>query len=308
MDVLTSLSPRPARWAPMGEITQWMAGNLSPRARVLTALLPALVVTAYFVLGYIAYHLRVLIKGVPSQYDKDARGRSGLMGRHMRYYFFWLINPLWRLVLASGLSANAVTALAAAMGVGAAVAAGFGRFALAGWLFILSGTLDVFDGRLARARNQVSPAGAAIDSILDRYTDSLMLVGLAIYYRDSWVLVPVLFTLVGTSVVPYVRAKSEALGFAMQDGLMQRAERIMYLGGTVALSPILEAWLFPDVRRPVHWLAAAGIIFLCVTSNATGISRFVRLVQRIKAGHAGSPGVDGANKTSGDRDSKHQAA
>jgi phosphatidylglycerophosphate synthase len=297
--------PRSSPVAQMGELTQWMAGNLSPRARVLTALLPAIIVSSYFILGYIAYHLRVLIWGTPSQYDKDARGRSGLMGRHMRYYFFWLINPLWRLVLASGLSANAVTGLAAVLGAGAAVAAGFGRFALAGWLFILSGTLDVFDGRLARARNQVSPAGAAIDSILDRYTDSLMLVGLGIYYRDSWVLIPVLLTLVGTSVVPYVRAKSEALGFPIQDGLMQRAERIMYLGGTVALSPILEAWLFPDVRHPVHWLAAAGIVFLCVTSNYTAITRFVKLVRRIKAAHAGNSGK--SDSTGGARD-KHQAA
>jgi phosphatidylglycerophosphate synthase len=288
----------------MGDFTHWMAGDLSPRARVLTALLPAIVVSAYFILGYIAYNLRALIWGVPRQFEKDTRGRSTLMGAHMRYYFFWLTNPVWRLILASGISANAVTALAAVLGVGAAVAAGFGRFAMAGWLFIFSGMLDAFDGRLARAHNQVSPAGAAIDSVLDRYTDSLMLVGLAVYYRDSWVLLPVLLALVGTSVVPYVRAKSEALGFPVRDGLMQRAERIMYLGGTVALSPILEAWLFPHVRHPVHWLAAAGIVFLCITSNATGVSRFVKLVRGITAAHASA----GDKEASAADRGKNQAA
>src|SRR5215207_1943758 len=147
----------------MGELTSWITGDLSPRARVLTALAPALIVSAYFIIGYGAYVLRCAIWGPPRQFEKDARGRTAFIGTHLRLYFFWLVNPLFRLLLASGLSANAVTGLAATMGAGAALAAAAGRFALAGWLFIFSGILDVMDGRLARARNQVSPAGAAID-------------------------------------------------------------------------------------------------------------------------------------------------
>jgi phosphatidylglycerophosphate synthase len=273
----------------MNELISWITGDMGPRARVVTALLPAIVVSAYFLLGYVAYNVRCLVWGVPREYEKDARGRTALVGYHLRVYFFWVINPLWRVLLASGLSANAVTGLAATLGVGAAIAAAFGRFALAGWLFIFSGILDAMDGRLARARNQVSPTGAAIDSILDRYIDSLMLVGLGLYYRNTWVVVAVFLALVGTSVVPYVRAKSEALGFPIRDGLMQRTERIMYLGSAVALSPIFEALFFPDDRRPMHWLAVAGIVFLSVTSNATALSRFRRLVLAIAAGHGAAP-------------------
>jgi phosphatidylglycerophosphate synthase len=271
----------------MGELTNWIAGDLTPRARVLTALAPAIIVSGWFIVGYIAFALRCWIWGPPRQFEKETRGRTAFIGTHLRLYFFWMVNPLWRLLLASGLSANAVTGMAAAAGLGAAVAAGAGRFGLAGWLFILSGIFDVMDGRLARAHNQVSPAGAAIDSILDRYTDSVMLIGLGFYYRDQhWVLLAVMLALMGTSVVSYVRAKSEALGFPVRGGNMQRAERIMYLGGTVALAPIFEAVMFPHDRRPVHWLAVAGIVFLCVTSNSTAVTRFVTLVRSINAGHA----------------------
>jgi phosphatidylglycerophosphate synthase len=289
----------------MGELTNWIAGDLTPQARVLTALAPAIVVSTYFVVGYGAYNLRCWIWGPPKQFEKDARGRTAFIGTHLRLYFFWMVNPLWRLLLASGLSANAVTGMAAASGLGAALAAGAGRFSLAGWLFILSGIFDVMDGRLARAHNQVSPAGAAIDSILDRYTDSLMLIGLGFYYRNQgWVLLAVMLALMGTSVVSYVRAKSEALGFPVRGGNMQRAERIMYLGGTVALAPIFEAVMFPHDRRPMHWLAVAGIVFLCVTSNSTAVTRFVSLVRAITAAHA--QGTDpGVRKR---QSSKEQAA
>jgi phosphatidylglycerophosphate synthase len=205
------------------------------------------------------------------------------VGYHMRYAFFFVVNPIWRLLLASGISANAVTATAAVLGGGAGVAAAFGHFGLAGWLFIFSGILDAMDGRLARARNQVSPAGAAIDSILDRYIDALMLIGLGIHYHDSWVVVPVLLALLGTSLVPYVRAKSEALGFPVRDGVMQRTERIVYLGTTVAMSPVVDAIFFPRDPHPTYWFAVAGIVFLAVVSNATAISRFVALVHALTA-------------------------
>ena len=261
-------------------------GLQSPRGSVLATLLPVLVVAAYFFVGYLAYNVRCLLRGVPRDFEKDARGRTALVGFHMRYAFFWVVNPLWRLLQASGLSANAVTATAAVLGVAAAGAAAFGHFGLAGWLFIFSGILDAMDGRLARARGEVTPAGAAIDSILDRYTDALMLIGLGVYYRDSLVVLPVLLALLGSSLVPYVRAKSEAMGFPVRDGLMQRTERIVYLGTTVALSPVFEAIFFPNDPHPTHWLAVAGITFLAVASNLTAVTRFVTLVNALTAAAA----------------------
>jgi phosphatidylglycerophosphate synthase len=257
----------------------WFTGDLTPNMRVFTALLPAIVVSAYFLIGYAVYAIRTAVWGEFTDPESASRGRTALMGYHLRYYFFWIITPLWRLILASGISANGVTAIAGMLGVGAATACAYGRFALGGWLFLFSGILDALDGRVARARNQVTPAGAAIDSILDRYTDSLMLVGLGLYYRQSWVLIFVFAALVGTSIVPYVRAKSEALGFPIRDGLMQRAERLLYFGGAVALAPIFEALVFPHERHPQHWLAIAGIVFLAITSNLTAISRFRKLVR-----------------------------
>jgi phosphatidylglycerophosphate synthase len=265
----------------MNELWRWIVGDLTPTTRVLTALLPALLASGYFVLGLVAYAVRCALWGPPRQYEPDARGRSALVGYHLRLFFFWIINPLWRLLLRSGLSANTVSALAWLLGVGAAVACGFGRFALGGWLFLLSGTLDALDGRLARAHNQVSPAGAAIDSILDRYIDALMLIGLGIYYRGQWPLVPAMLALMGSLLVPYVRAKGEALGFPVRGGLMQRTERILYLGGAVALSPIVEAIFFPDHPHPAHRLAIAGILLLAVTSNLTAAFRFATLVRAI---------------------------
>jgi phosphatidylglycerophosphate synthase len=257
---------------------EWVAGNLPPHTRVLAALLPAMVVMTYFLGGYALYALRCAIWGERHDRESESRGRSIFMGYHLRNYFAWVTRPIFKLVLATGLPPIAVTTFAAVLGIAAGAAIAAGRFAIGGWLFLFSGILDTMDGRLARLRNEVSPAGAAVDSVLDRYVDAVMLIGLGWYYRESWVLLLVMFAMLGTSVVPYIRAKGEGMGVAIKDGAMQRAERMLYLGGSVAVSPIFEALLFPFDRHPNHYVAIGGICFLAVTSNLTAVNRFRHLV------------------------------
>ena len=269
-----------------------MTGNLTPAWRVLTAILPAIVASAYFVVGYLVFLLRFGLHRIPRDSEIETRGQSFLVTSHARHYFIWVISPLWRLLVATNISANTVTALAALLGVAAGVAVAFGRFALGGWLFLASGILDVLDGRLARFRSRATRAGAAFDSVLDRYVDFAMLAGLGWYYRDRWVLPVVFLAMLGTSLVPYVRAKSEAFRAPVASGLMQRAERLVYLGGSVALSPILEALLFPAQRHPMHWLAVAGIVLVAVGSNITAASRLRVLLVTLDNMDAGVTPLD----------------
>lgn len=257
--------------------------DLSPAFRVWSALAPALLVTAWFLLGLAAFSLRSALWGMPRDAETASRGASVLVRPFLRHYFFWLLRPLWRLVTSTGVPPTALTTSSVLLGLGAGAAAAAGRFALAGWLFIFSGVLDALDGRLARWRGQATPWGAAIDSTLDRIVDGAVLIGLAWYYRASWVLAPCLAAMLGTAMVPYVRARGEALGVMVKDGLMQRVERIMLLGVGMALSPVLEALAFPGERRPMHWLAVVALVVLAVTSNYTGLARLVVVVRTLQA-------------------------
>jgi phosphatidylglycerophosphate synthase len=245
-------------------------------------LLPAALICLYFFVGLIAFSLRSAIWGLTHDRDIEASGRTMLIGVYLRNYFSFVIRPLWWVVSASGISPNGITTLAMLVGGASGVAVALGHFALGGWLFILSGILDTLDGKLARARGRVTPAGAAFDSLLDRYADGAVLVGLAVYFRGSWVLLPTLAAIFGTSMVPYVRAKAESFGVAMKDGLMQRPERVMTLGVAVALSPIVEALLPATHAHPTQRLASIGIVLLAVTSNATAIGRIARLLAALR--------------------------
>jgi CDP-diacylglycerol--glycerol-3-phosphate 3-phosphatidyltransferase len=124
-----------------------------------------------------------------------------------------------------------------------------GFWLLAGLAIILSGLLDLFDGVAARKLGKVTALGGFLDSVLDRYSDLLLLLALLIdglRKGDSSLVLLISFASMGTVLIPYVRAKAEALQISCTVGLMERAERIILLSvGT------LFQWM-----EPILWILA----------------------------------------------------
>ena len=276
----------------METIIDLIVGNLTTNQRIWSSLAPALFATGYFVFGGMLYFLRVRIKGDFHDSEIEGRGESKLLTMNTRLAFFWVLSPLWRLVSKSKIPPNAITTLSVLMAFAAGFSAAAGRFALAGWLYILAGILDVVDGRLARLTDTASRRGEALDSILDRYADGAILMGLSWYYADTWVLFPCLLALVGSQIVPYVRARGAALGVQVKIGLMQRAERIVYLGGLTALSPVLEALVRPEDPKPIHALAVVGVVLLAISTHVTALQRLVYLLNALDESETDSPLLD----------------
>jgi CDP-diacylglycerol--glycerol-3-phosphate 3-phosphatidyltransferase len=129
-----------------------------------------------------------------------------------------------------------------------------------GALFMaLAGVLDILDGSLARVSGQASPFGAFLDSVLDRYSDLLVLAGLVFLFsrlgrREA--VVAVLLALIGTVMVSYTRARAESVDVECRVGLMERGERML----------VLIAGALLDLLVPAVWLVAIG-------ANATAVHR-----------------------------------
>jgi CDP-diacylglycerol--glycerol-3-phosphate 3-phosphatidyltransferase len=107
-----------------------------------------------------------------------------------------------------------------------------GYWFLAGLGIILSGLFDLFDGVAARKLGKMTALGSFLDSVLDRYSDLLLLLAILVYYLkrgESDIVVLTSFVSMGTVLIPYIRAKAEALQVPCNIGLMERAERIILL-------------------------------------------------------------------------------
>ncbi len=124
-----------------------------------------------------------------------------------------------------------------------------GFWLYAGLAIILSGLFDLFDGVVARKLGKVTAFGGFLDSVLDRYSDLLLLLALLIEgvkKGETRIILLASFASMGTVLIPYVRAKAETLQIPCTVGFMERAERIILLSiGT------LFQWM-----EPILWILA----------------------------------------------------
>jgi CDP-diacylglycerol--glycerol-3-phosphate 3-phosphatidyltransferase len=141
---------------------------------------------------------------------------------------------------------NQLTALGVTLcGVGA-VLVGFENrnellfFWLGAAAFIIGSILDILDGALARVGGKQSAFGAFLDSLVDRVGEGFMLAAVALVFARDENLVAVVLTaaaIAGSFLVPYARAKAEALGLRGDVGIGSRAERVVVISAGLILAP-----------------------------------------------------------------------
>ncbi|MFT5386360.1 MAG: CDP-diacylglycerol--glycerol-3-phosphate 3-phosphatidyltransferase, partial [Saprospiraceae bacterium] len=153
-----------------------------------------------------------------------------------------VINPFIEVLIKAGVSPNAITTAGLVLNMIAAVVLVIGAetgdrgdhsyLGWAGVIILLAGLFDMMDGRLARLGKMESTFGALYDSVLDRYSEMFMFLGICYYlvsfdYFISSVLAFV--AMIGSMMVSYTRARAEGLGVDCSVGWMQRPERILLI-------------------------------------------------------------------------------
>ncbi|HZC29963.1 MAG TPA: CDP-alcohol phosphatidyltransferase family protein [Gaiellaceae bacterium] len=111
---------------------------------------------------------------------------------------------------------------------------------LAATLFVVGSVLDILDGALARAGGKSSPFGAFLDSTTDRVGEGAMLAAIALVFArqgKEWAVVVDVVAVAGSFLVPYARAKAEAIGLRGDVGLGSRAERVVVITAGLVLAP-----------------------------------------------------------------------
>lgn len=170
---------------------------------------------------------------------------------------------------------NTLSLIALLAGLGAGTLIALERPFLAGISIIICGIFDILDGKVAVKTKNKSLFGAIFDSTLDRYSEFFIYLGLAIYFRIHWALWLAIFAFLGSTMVSYTRARAEGLGIECKLGIMQRAERIVFL----ALGSIVGS-IF-KVFDPAM-IVVLGMI--AVFSNITAFQRtfYVKKVEKQK--------------------------
>lgn len=173
-----------------------------------------------------------------------------------------------RALALSRIHPNALTFIGLLINIGAAVLLASGRFRWAGAVIIGAAIFDMVDGRVARETNRVTRFGAFFDSVIDRYSDLGLLMGLLVYYAsiDRYFYVVLTAVVMTASVlISYSRARAENIIPLCKVGFMERPERIVLL--------IIGA-LF-DRMAAVLWVIA-------VLGNLTVVHRMIYTYQEAR--------------------------
>ena len=149
-----------------------------------------------------------------------------------------IISPATSALIRWGVHPNAVSLVGFAVTVAAGVLYHFDHVRWAGFCILGGGVLDILDGQVARLSGLASKFGAFFDSTLDRISEIVVFLGLLSLYTqygrqlaDVWMVYVIALAMGGSLMVSYTRARAEALGLYCSVGLMQRAERVLLLGG-----------------------------------------------------------------------------
>ncbi len=173
---------------------------------------------------------------------------------------------------------------------------------------LFAGIFDMFDGAMARVCNSATTFGAFYDSTLDRYSESIILLGLLFYalqrpdlhdnywpfaHEQLWMIALIYMAVVGSLMVSYTKARAEGLGLECKTGLLARPERVVILA--IGLLSGTSIW---------------ALVLLAVFSQVTAIERIVhvwritncagRTAQLSEAGNTSVDVLSEANSTSTD--------
>jgi CDP-diacylglycerol---glycerol-3-phosphate 3-phosphatidyltransferase len=162
-----------------------------------------------------------------------------------------ILGAIVRWVSRSRINPNALTFIGLLINIGCGVLYGYGMFFRAGLLMILANIFDMLDGEVARLRGRVTMFGAFFDSVIDRYSDIIVYVGIMVFYardteKHSTLLVALTgLALVGSVMVSYSRARAESLDIACKVGFLERPERVVLLiiGSLTEIGPASNPFL-----------------------------------------------------------------
>ncbi|QKJ30902.1 CDP-alcohol phosphatidyltransferase family protein [Mucilaginibacter mali] len=214
-----------------------------------------------------------------------------------------VIDPFVKLLIKLGLTPNAVTSIGFVLNVGVAVIfiigaeeGNRGDLSYVGWaggLILFAGLFDMLDGQVARLGNMKSTFGALYDSVLDRYSELIMFLGICYYLVAHHYFISSIaafIAMIGSMMVSYVRARAEGLGVECKGGLMQRPERVVTIGLCAILCGVMSIYLggnyklfIPGIKYHVFETISIFTIPIVILSFLTNITAFNRLVEAKKS-------------------------
>ncbi|MCB0402975.1 MAG: CDP-alcohol phosphatidyltransferase family protein [Flavobacteriales bacterium] len=207
-----------------------------------------------------------------------------------------ILNPLIKLFVKLGITPNMITTFGLLLNIVAAVIFILGAeqddrsdmtyVGLGGVTILVAGLFDMMDGRLARIGNMQSSFGAFYDSVIDRYSELVMFLGICYYLISQDYFLSSLFAfvaLIGSMMVSYTRSRAEGIGVDCSVGMMQRPARVVTIGASAMFCGIAYylagpfCFKTPESQIPLFETISIFTLPVTVVAILSNLTAFKRL-------------------------------
>lgn len=184
-----------------------------------------------------------------------------------------------------GLTPNMLTIIGLILNAAVAAVIAWGDIRIGGVLLLFASAFDMLDGAVARATGKGSKFGGFLDSTLDRYSESIVYIGVLIYILDTadakTGAILTLLATTGALLISYSRARAEAAGYNASVGLVARPERVILLAICLIIGePMWALWA------------------LAILTHVTAITRILHVWRMAEALGESTPGSGSDGKPS----------
>jgi archaetidylinositol phosphate synthase len=148
---------------------------------------------------------------------------------------------------------------------------------LAGWACVLvNSVFDLLDGKIAKLTGKATPRGDYLDHAIDRFSDTLFLLGIAF---SGWARLEIgVLALTGTLLTSYMGTQAQAVGLKRNySGLLGRADRMVLM----LIVPLAD-WLWTRQGYATPWvdlgfqsLLEIMLVYFALMGALTTVQRFI---------------------------------
>lgn len=192
-------------------------------------------------------------------------GEASIQYPITRIFYRPLSTRIAALLSPTGISPIAVTWISTALAFTGAGLLGMRLYVAGAVVTFVAAIADCADGDLARATGRSSSEGAFLDSVMDRWTDAALVLGLIYSDVDAFAEIGAL-ALTASLLTSYTRARAQGLGVDCPEGIGGRDARILALVVSILVGQI---W----------W----GLLVVAVTGFITSIQRGYLGAKRLSA-------------------------
>jgi phosphatidylglycerophosphate synthase len=198
------------------------------------------------------------------EHSRSAKVSRGFFSESFIRLFRGVFRPISRALKMAGVTPNMVTYASLVLGMATGVLFGLDMLFAGVVVGVCMGLLDIIDGQMAKEFGGATSFGGVLDSTVDRYNEFFLFAGFGYRYftleRPGWIFLCA-FAFLGSVMISYVKSRAESAGFECKVGILQRPERLSFIGvcllfGSpgidVAVSILAAATQFTVITRLVH--------------------------------------------------------